>query len=80
MKNDIYRKRVCSMCGSIEWKPYIGSNTLDGGFSENHMFEPSEYIQVSVGMDTWTVCPKCAKMIRNDIQKLPEAIKRGRQE
>ena len=80
MRNDIYRKRVCSMCGSIEWKPYIGCKTLDGGYSENHMFEPSEYIEVRVGRDAWTVCPKCAKMIRNDIQKLPEDIKRGRQE
>lgn len=79
MENDIYRKRVCSMCGSIEWKPYIGCNTSDGGFSKNHIFEPSEYIRVTVGCESWTVCPKCEKMILNDLRALPEDIKNGRQ-
>lgn len=78
MDTDIFRKKVCEICGEVEWKPYIGMKALDGSFTKILDFEPSEYVLVSVDHEHWVVCPKCAKMIVNDIKKLPEAVKKGR--
>lgn len=78
METDIFRKKVCAICGEVEWKPYIGTQALDGGFTKISNFEPSEYVLVSVDHEHWVVCPKCAKMIVSDIKKLPEAVKNGR--
>ena len=55
METDIFRKKVCAICGEVEWKPYIGTQALDGGFTKISNFEPSEYVLVSVDHEHWVV-------------------------
>jgi hypothetical protein len=75
MSDDIYRKRVCDICGDVVYEPYIGTDAFDGGYTTVNKFEPSGYTALFLGDKHWTVCPKCAKIIGSNIRLLTESVK-----
>ena len=59
MATDIFRKRVCSICGAVEYKPYIGTEAFDGGYTTANNFEKSEYEYFHIKDNEWVTCPNC---------------------
>lgn len=59
MENDIFRRKICDMCGAVEYKPYIGTNKFDGGYTTVNEFEPSAYGSARIGDEAWVLCPEC---------------------
>lgn len=79
METDIFRRRICNACGKVEYKPYLGAEKTEGGDVLDHIFEPSEYGNVTTSIEgktemVMTVCPECYRAICRYLRDIPETM------
>jgi hypothetical protein len=71
---------VCSICGAVEYKPYIGTEAFDGGYTTINNFEKSEYVSFYIQDKSWITCPGCTIAVIDAIDHVQEVEQRcGRQ-
>ena len=63
----IYKATVCARCGELLLRRYLGTEYLDGGFTQNDKFERKP--------DSWqyhdttgTLCPDCEALYQSQLQ------------
>lgn len=70
--SNIFKREICSICGKIAYRQYLGTNQYDGGYTTVNEFEPSDYEYLRLGNSSFTVCPNCLSEIQDFVFQLAE--------
>ena len=66
--SDIFRRKICTRCGKVDYEEYTGKREFDGGFTTVNQFMDCGYQSFSLYNDAgekhiYTLCPNCVKQV-----------------
>ena len=70
---NIFKRTICDICKTVEYKPYNGQAIFDGGFTRTANFEKTGYKFCQIGERSFYACPACFKNIESSIESLRRA-------
>lgn len=81
MADDLYRRRVCGLCGKEVYEKLLNTDELDGGYTRINKFEDSGFEDTCIIMclakrHEWdmTLCPDCQEKVKQIVIKAMEEV------
>ena len=84
---ELYRKKICEMCGRVAYEKCIGKQVFDGGYTSVNRFEDSGFGSIVImchdlndiqpQTNTVHVCTSCAQKLLAAVTMTIEQAKRS---